>query len=51
MITYEGCLLCCASRSPGQYVKKPGTTCQQGCNDKWGVSQGSGGPTYCANQR
>lgn len=41
------CLLCCASRSPGQYLKKPGSTCQQRCNDAWGITKRNGDTNYC----
>jgi len=46
--SYGACLACCASRSPGQYVKKPGTTCQQECNDAWGITQRDPGIAMCS---
>lgn len=35
------CLACCASRSPGQYSKKPGSICSQECYDKAGITENS----------
>ncbi|WP_171160579.1 RHS repeat domain-containing protein [Usitatibacter palustris] len=46
--SHGACLICCTVRSPPNYMKVPGSLCQQKCNDAWKVTRWPDGePRLC----